>query len=36
MIQDAGSSDDWDTEAEKAFVQDLLNRAREIYIGLEK
>ncbi len=36
MIQDANSNRDWNTEAEKASVLDLLNRARGVYVGLEK
>jgi TolB protein len=36
MIKDAGSSRDWNTEAERTSVLDLLDRAREIYVGLEK
>jgi len=35
MIQDAKSNRDWNTEAEKTSVLDLLNRARRIYVGLE-
>jgi TolB protein len=36
MVQDAKSNHDWNTPAEKASVLDLLNRARGIYVGLEK
>ena len=36
MIQDAKSNRDWTAEAEKASVLDLLNRAREVYVDLEK
>ena len=36
MIQDAKSNRDWNAEAEKASVLDLLNRAREVYVDLEK
>ena len=36
MIQDAAASRDWNTEAEKTSVLDLLNRARAIYVCLEK
>jgi TolB protein len=36
MIKDASSNRDWNTEAEKTSVLDLLNRARGIYVGLEK
>jgi TolB protein len=36
MIQDAKSNRDWNTEMEKTYVLDLLNRARGIYTGLEK
>jgi Tol biopolymer transport system component len=35
MIKDADSNRDWNTEAEKTFVLDLLNRARQTYVGLE-
>jgi TolB protein len=35
MIEDAKSSRDWNTDAEKKSVLDLLNRARRIYFGLE-
>ena len=35
-IKDASSNRDWNTEAEKTSVLDLLNRARGIYVGLEK
>jgi TolB protein len=34
-IIDAGSSQDWNAEAERTSVLDLLNRAREVYVGLE-
>jgi len=36
MIKDAGSSRDWNTQAEQTSVLDLLNRAGGIYVGLEK
>jgi TolB protein len=36
MIKDAGSNRDWNTQAEKNSVLDLLNRARGIYVGKEK
>jgi TolB protein len=36
LIKDAGSSRDWNTETERTSVLDLLNRARRIYVGLEK
>ena len=36
MIKDASTNRDWNTEAEKTSVLDLLNRARGIYAGLEK
>jgi len=36
MIEDASSSRDWNTEAEKSSVMDLLNHARGVYVGLEK
>jgi len=35
MIEDAKSNRDWNTDAEKKSVLDLLNRARRIYFGLE-
>ena len=35
MIKDADSNRDWNTEAEKTSVLDTLNRARQIYVGLE-
>lgn len=35
MIEDAKSNRDWNTDAEKKSVLDLLNRARRIYVGLE-
>jgi TolB protein len=35
MIKDADSNRDWNTEAEKTSVLDMLNRARRIYVGLE-
>lgn len=34
MIQDTGANRDWNTDAEKISVLELLNRAREIYVGL--
>jgi TolB protein len=36
MIEDAASNRDWNTPTEKTSVLDLLNRARGIYVGLEK
>jgi TolB protein len=36
MIQDATANRDWNTQAEKTSVLELLNRAREIYVGMEK
>jgi TolB protein len=36
MIQDVNSNRDWNTEAEKTSVMDQLNRARGVYVGLEK
>jgi TolB protein len=36
MMKDVSSNRDWNTEAEKTSVLDLLNRARGIYVGLEK
>jgi TolB protein len=36
MIEDAKSNRDWNTEAEKASVLDLLQQARTVYVGLEK
>jgi TolB protein len=36
MIANAAANRDWNTQAEKNSVLDLLNRAREIYVGLEK
>jgi TolB protein len=36
MIQDAKSNRDWNAQAEKTSVLDLLNRARGIYVGLQK
>jgi hypothetical protein len=35
LIEGAKANRDWNTEAEKASVLDLLNRARRIYVGLE-
>ena len=36
MIQDAKSNQNWNTEAEKTSVLNLLNRARGIYVSLQK
>ena len=36
MIQDAKSNSDWNTEAEKTSVLDLLQQARAVYAGLQK
>jgi hypothetical protein len=36
MIQDAESNRDWNTSTEKASVLNLLERARAVYVGLQK
>jgi TolB protein len=36
MIRDAKSNRDWNAEAEQISVLDVLNRARGVYVGLEK
>jgi TolB protein len=36
MTQDAKSNRDWNTEAEKKSVLDLLEQARVVYVGLQK
>jgi Tol biopolymer transport system component len=36
MMENAKSNRDWNTESEKASVLNLMTRAREIYLGLEK
>ncbi len=36
MIEDAKSNRDWNTEAEKASVLDLLQQARTVYVSLQK
>ena len=36
MIANATASLDWNTQAEKISTLDLLNRARGIYVALEK
>jgi hypothetical protein len=36
MIQDARSNRDWNTDAEKTSVLNMLEKARAVYVGLQK
>jgi hypothetical protein len=36
MIQDAKSNRDWNTDAEKTSVLNMLEQARMVYVGLQK
>ena len=35
LIENASKNQDWNTEAEKTSVLDLLNRARKVYVGMQ-